>query len=234
MAVYMELCAGWIWQRRNKWLCVQQYPLQVMTGYDDVTMLAHYLFSEEFKNAHCLTLQLTSMMMLDAALQISVTLDESYKHSGESLCELQSSSSMALMCCACVLQEAFTNFMGLFLARLAEYHEGDRKALAYIRKAQAAAAEVSAHLGKKATVSRGRAIEAAMTQMRTLEAVVCHRSSQEEEKDSDDLLVVGLLSANLAHMCTTSLMSKLTADALIYKKSHNLLGPNGTVSGLEK
>ena len=121
---------------------------------------------------------------------------------------------MALMCCTCVLQEAFTNFMGLFLGRLADCHEGDKKALAYIRKAQAATAEVSAHLGKKATVSRGRAIEAAMTQIRTLEAVVCQHSTQEEETDPDGLLVVCLshLPPATCHPPTYCFGGQLRAD----------------------
>lgn len=95
-------------------------------------------------------------------------------------------------------QESFTSFLGLFLGRLTEYHEGNRRALAYIRKAQAATAEVSLHLGKKATVNRGRVIEAALTQIRTLEAVICQDSNQKEDKDPDGIVAVGLLPAHFA------------------------------------
>lgn len=97
-----------------------------------------------------------------------------------------------------LLQEAFTSFLGLFLGRLTEYHVGNRRALAYIRKARAAAAEVSLHLGKKATINSGRVIEGALTQIRTLEAVVSQDSNQKEEKDADGVVAVGLLSALFA------------------------------------
>lgn len=87
------------------------------------------------------------------------------------------------------LQGCFVDFMELFLGRLASYHEGNRPALAHISKAQATAADLAVHLGMKATVDRGRAIEAAINQFHTLEAVVTRNSQGVEPDGAEDVMV---------------------------------------------
>ncbi|EIE19277.1 hypothetical protein COCSUDRAFT_58576 [Coccomyxa subellipsoidea C-169] len=88
--------------------------------------------------------------------------------------------------------ECFVAFVRLFLGRLTTYHEGNRRALSYIRRAQVATEEASLHLGKKGGFDRGRVIEAAITELQTLEAVVTQEGGSEgieegELSEVDDL-----------------------------------------------
>jgi len=79
--------------------------------------------------------------------------------------------------------------MELFLGRLATYHEGNRRVLAHISNAQAMAIDLAVHLGKKATVNRGRAIEAAITHFHTLQAVVTRDPQGVEPDEADNVMV---------------------------------------------
>ncbi len=97
-------------------------------------------------------------------------------------------------------QECFVAFVRLFLGRLTTYHEGNRRALSYIRRAQAAAEEASLHLGKKGGLNRGRVVEAAITELQTLEAVVTQEGGSEGIEEGE-LSEVG---ASFSHLCHSS------------------------------
>jgi hypothetical protein len=83
-------------------------------------------------------------------------------------------------------QDCFVAFTRLFMGRLTEYHKGNRRAISYIRKAQASTEEVSLYLGSRTCLHRGRKIEDAITQLQTLEAVVTQEANKSGEQEQEE------------------------------------------------
>lgn len=91
-------------------------------------------------------------------------------------------------------QDCFVAFTRLFMGRLIECHKGNKRALSYIRKAQASTEEISLYLGSRTCLHRGRKIEDAITQLQTLEAVVtqeAHKYGEEEQEEQENGSEVG-------------------------------------------